>query len=325
MAKWLTHSPAERALRGSNPFPPSFKEMVIMYDNVLQTIGNTPLVRINRVNPNKKVPIYAKLERFNPGGSVKDRIGLSMIEAAEKSGELTKDKIILEPTSGNTGIGVAMVATVKGYKTLFVMSESASIERRKILKAFGADILLTDPKKGTDGAIEKAYTMARDEPDKYFMPDQFNNADNWKAHYHGTGEEIWKQTGGKVTMFVAGIGTSGTLTGVSRRLKEHNKDIKIIAAEPLLGHKLQGLKNMKEAYKPSIYDKSLLDEKVPVKDEYGFEMARRLALEEGIFVGMSAGAAMHVAAEQAKKMKEGLIVVLFPDGGEKYLSTTLFG
>ena len=292
--------------------------------NILQTIGNTPLVKINKLNPNKKVELYAKLERFNPGGSVKDRIALSMLEAAEKEGELTKDKIILEPTSGNTGIGIAMVAVVKGYRTLFVMSESVSIERRKILKAFGADILLTDPKKGTDGAIEKAYAMARENPKKYFMPDQFNNENNWKAHYNTTAEEMWNQTNGKITMFVAGIGTSGTLTGVSKRLKEYNKDIKIIVAEPLLGHKLQGLKNMKEAYKPSIYDKSLLDEKVPVKDEDGFEMARRLVKEEGIFVGMSSGAAMHVALEKIKDLKKGLVVVLLPDGGEKYLSTTLF-
>ncbi len=297
----------------------------MLYENILKTVGNTPLVRINKLNPNKNVELYVKLERFNPGGSVKDRIGLQMIEAAEKSGELTKDKIILEPTSGNTGIGIAMVATVKGYKTLFVMSEGVSIERRKILKAFGANILLTDPKKGTDGAIEKAYTMAREEPEKYFMPDQFNNKHNWEAHYYGTGKEIWEQTNGKITMFVAGIGTSGTLMGVSKRLREHSKHIKIIAAEPLLGHKLQGLKNMKEAYKPSIYDRAWLDKKVPVNDEDGFEMARRLAKEEGILVGMSSGAAMHVALEEAKKMHDGLIVVLLPDGGEKYLSTTLFG
>lgn len=295
-----------------------------MKQNILQTIGNTPLVKINRLNPNKKVELYAKLERFNPGGSVKDRIGLQMIEAAEKDGKLTKDKIILEPTSGNTGIGIAMVAVVKGYKSLFVMPESVSVERRKILKALGADILLTEAKKGTDGAIEKAYEMARAEPEKYFMPDQFNNENNWKAHYYGTGEEIWKQTKGKITMFVAGIGTSGTLMGTSKRLREYNKDIKIIAAEPLLGHKLQGLKNMKEAYKPSIYEKKWLDEKVPVEDEPGFEMARKLAKEEAIFVGMSSGAAMHVAIEQVKKLDSGLVVVLLPDGGEKYLSTTLF-
>lgn len=296
-----------------------------MYDNILQTIGNTPLVRINKLNPNKKVKLYAKVERFNPGGSVKDRIGLSMIEAAEKSGELTKDKIILEPTSGNTGIGIAMVAVVKGYKCLFAMAESASLERRKILKALGADILLTDPEKGTDGAIEKAYTLVREQPEKYFMPDQFNNKNNWKAHYNTTAEEIWEQTKGRITMFVAGIGTSGTLMGVSKKLKEYNKDIKIIAAEPLLGHKLQGLKNMKEAYKPSIYDRKFLDEKVPVKDEVGFEMARKLAKEEGIFVGMSSGAALHVALEKIKKLDKGLVIVLFPDGGEKYLSTKLFG
>lgn len=296
-----------------------------MQKNILETIGDTPLVKINKLNPNKKVELYAKLEKFNPGGSVKDRIGLAMIEAGEKSGELTKDKILLEPTSGNTGIGLAMVAAVKGYKTLFVMAESVSIERRKILKAFGADILLTDPTKGTDGAIEKAYTMAREEPDKYFMPDQFNNENNWKAHYDGTGEEIWKQTDGKVTMFVGGIGTSGTLMGVSKRLKEYNKDIKIIAAEPILGHKVQGLKNMKEAYKPSIYDKKWLDEKVVVQDEDAYEMARRLTKEEAIFSGMSCGAAMHVALEKVKDMDSGLVVVLLPDGGEKYLSTTLFG
>jgi len=295
-----------------------------MQKDILQTIGNTPLVRINKLNPNKNVEVYAKLDKFNPGGSVKDRIGLQMIEAAEKSGELTKDKLILEPTSGNTGIGLAMVATVKGYKSLFVMSESASVERRKILKAFGADILLTDPTKGTDGAIEKAYAMAREEPDKYFMPDQFNNSNNWKAHYDGTGEEIWKQTDGKVTMFVAGIGTSGTLMGVSKKLKEYNKYIKVVAAEPVLGHKVQGLKNMKEAYKPSIYDKSWLDEKVVVQDEDAYEMARRLTKEEAIFSGMSCGAAMHVALEKVKEMDSGLVVVLLPDGGEKYLSTGLF-
>jgi len=295
-----------------------------MKKNILKLIGNTPLVKINKLNPNKNVELYAKLEGFNPGGSVKDRIGLAMIEAAEKSGELTKDKIILEPTSGNTGIGLAMVAAVKGYKTLFVMSESASVERRKILKAFGADILLTDPKKGTDGAIEKAYEMAREEPEKYFMPDQFNNPDNWKAHYNGTAEEIWEQTKGRVTMFVAVIGTTGTIMGISRRLKEHNKDIKIIAVEPVLGHKMQGGKNLKEAYKPGIYDKSWIDEKITMEDEPAFEMARKLAKEEGIFAGMSCGAAMHVALEKVRNMDSGLVVVLFPDGGEKYLSTVLF-
>ena len=292
--------------------------------NILKLIGNTPLVKINKLNKNKKVELYAKLEGFNPGGSVKDRIGLSMIEAAEKSGELTKDKLILEPTSGNTGIGIALVSVVKGYKTLFTMPESVSMERRKILKALGAELLLTPKEKGTDGAIEKAYTMAREEKDKYVLLDQFNNENNWKAHYNGTGEEIWKQTDGKVTMFIAGMGTSGTLMGVSRKLKEHNPKVKIVGVEPILGHKIQGLKNMKEAYKPGIFDKKRLDDRIIVEDEPAYETARKLAKEEGIFVGMSSGAAMFVALQKAKELKEGLIVVLLPDGGEKYLSTPLF-
>ena len=295
-----------------------------MNKNILKLIGNTPLVKINKLNPNKNVELYAKLESFNPGGSVKDRIGLSMIEEAEKSGGLTKDKIILEPTSGNTGIGIALVSAVKGYKVLLTMPESASMERRKILKAFGAELLLTPKEKGTDGAIEKAYAMAREEKDKYLLLDQYNNENNWKAHYNGTGKEIWEQTNGRITMFVAAIGTFGTLRGVSARLKENNKEIKIIGVEPYIGHKIQGLKNMKEAYKPGIYDKKLLDEKVNIKDEDAYETARKLAKQEGIFVGMSSGAAMFVALQKVKELKHGLVVVLLPDGGERYLSTTLF-
>ena len=297
---------------------------VKMNKNILKLIGNTPLVKINKLNPNKRVELYAKLESFNPGGSVKDRIGLTMIEEAEKSGELTKDKIILEPTSGNTGIGIALVSAVKGYKVLLTMPESVSMERRKILKALGAELLLTPKEKGTDGAIEKAYKMAREEKDKYLLLDQYNNENNWKAHYNGTGKEIWEQTNGKITMFVAAIGTFGTLRGVSARLKENNKEIKIIGVEPYIGHKIQGLKNMKEAYKPGIYDKKLLDEKVNIKDEDAYETARKLAKQEGIFVGMSSGAAMFVALQKVRELKHGLVVVLLPDGGEKYLSTTLF-
>ena len=296
----------------------------MIHENVLKLIGNTPLVKINKLNPNKSVEVYAKLESFNPGGSVKDRTALSMIEHAEETGELTKDKIILEPTSGNTGIGIALVAAVKGYKTLFVMSESVSVERRKILKAYGADIMLTDPSKGTDGAIEKAYAMAREEPEKYHMPDQFNNGYNWRAHYNHTAPEIWEQTKGKVTMFVASMGTTGTVMGAGKRLKELNPRIQVVGVEPYLGHKIQGLKNMKEAYKPSIYKKSMLDEKINIKDEDAFDMARKLAKEEGIFAGMSCGAAMHIAIEKAKELKEGTIVALLPDSGEKYLSTALF-
>jgi len=204
------------------------------------------------------------------------------------------------------------------------MPESVSVERRKILKALGAELLLTPKEKGTDGAIEKAYKMAREEKDKYLLLDQFNNENNWKAHYNGTGKEIWEQTNGGITMFVAGIGTFGTLRGVSARLKENNKEIKIIGVEPYIGHKIQGLKNMKEAYKPGIYDKKLLDEKINIKDEDAYETARKLAKQEGIFVGMSSGAAMFVALQKVRELKHGLVVVLLPDGGEKYLSTTLF-
>lgn len=294
-----------------------------MYKNILQLIGNTPLVKINRLNPNKKVELYTKLEFFNPGGSVKDRIALSMIEGAEKRKELNKNRIILEATSGNTGIGLALVCRIKKYKLLLTMSESVSVERREILKALGAEILLTPAKDGTDGAIEKAYEMARKNK-KYWLADQFNNPDNWKAHYYGTAEEIWRDTQGKISHFVASMGTTGTLMGVSKRLKKYNPEIQIIGIEPLLGHKIQGLKNMKEAYKPDIYDKNRLDKKINVKDEDAYEMAREIAKEEGIFVGMSSGAAMFGALKIIKELKEGLVVVLFPDSGERYLSTNLF-
>ena len=294
------------------------------YTDILKLIGHTPLVRLNRLNPNKKVAIWAKIESFNPGGSVKDRIALSMIEAAEKSGALTRDKTIIEATSGNTGIGLAMVAAVKGYPLLLAMPESASVERQKILKAYGAKLLLTPAHQGTDGSIETVYQMAREHPDQYCLLDQFNNPDNIAAHYQGTGSEIWEQTGGKVTMVVATLGTTGTLMGLTRRLKELNPAIKIIGMEPYLGHKIQGLKNMKESYKPGIYDKSILDEVVHVEDEEAFETARRMAREEGLLVGMSSGAAVAAALHQAQHLKKGLIVVICPDGGERYLSTTLF-
>ena len=294
-----------------------------MYKNILQLIGNTPLVKINRLNPNKKVELYAKLEFFNPGSSVKDRIALSMVEGAERKRELTKNKIVLEATSGNTGIGLALVCAVKKYKLLLTMPESVSIERRKILKALGAEILLTSAKDGTDGAIEKAYEMAR-KNNKYWLADQFNNPDNWKAHYYGTAEEIWQDTDGKITHFVGSIGTTGTLMGVSKRLKKYNPKIQIIGVEPFLGHKIQGLKNMKEAYKPGIYDKTLLDKKINVNDANAYEMARKIAKKEGIFVGMSSGAAMFGALQVIKGLEKGLVVVLFPDGGERYLSTNLF-
>ncbi len=291
---------------------------------ILDLIGNTPLVEIRRLNPNPSVKILAKLECNNPGGSVKDRVALFMISRAEKRGDLTKDKILLEATSGNTGIGLAMVAAVKGYRLILMMPESASEERKKILKALGAELRLTPAGLGTDGAIEEAYNLIREDPDKYFCPDQFNNEDNIAAHYHGTAEEIWNQTDGQVTMVISAMGTSGTVMGLSRRLKEHNPEIRIIGVEPYLRHKIQGLKNMKESYQPGIYDRNRLDEKIKILDEDAFETARRLAREEGILAGMSSGAAMHVAIEKAKTLDRGLIVVIFPDSAERYLSTELF-
>ncbi len=295
-----------------------------LYKNIIEGIGNTPLVEICRLNPNKKVKIYAKLESANPGGSIKDRTALFMIENAEKRGKLTSDKIILEATSGNTGIGLAMIAAAKGYKLCLTMPESASEERKKILRAMGAELHFTPAAQGTDGAIELAYKMLRENPDKYFGTDQFNNEDNIAAHYCGTAREIWDQTAGKVTTVVASLGTTGTAMGIYKRLKELNPQIAIVGVEPYLQHKIQGLKNMRESYRPGIFDKKCLDEKVNILDEDAFEMSRRLAQEEGILAGMSSGAAMFVAAQKAREMKKGMIVVIFPDSGERYLSTELF-
>jgi cysteine synthase len=296
-----------------------------MYNNILETIGRTPLVRINRINPNPSVPLYAKLEGFNPTGSVKDRIALKMIEQAEADGLLTKDKIILEPTSGNTGIGLAMIGRVKGYKVEIVMSEAVSIERRKMITAFGADVILTAPELGTDGAIIKAKEMVAENPGKYFNPNQFTNIHNWVAHHKTTAEEIWADTGGGVTHFVSALGTSGTLMGIGKFLKEKNPEIKIVEAHPEFGHYIQGLKNMEEAIVPEIYDPSEIDVSIMINTEEAYAKAREIVAKEGIFVGMSSGAAMIAAEKTLEKLTEGLVVVVFPDRGEKYLSTTLFG
>lgn len=295
-----------------------------VYDNVLQLIGNTPLILVNRLNSNPNVIVYAKMEAQNPGGSVKDRIALQMIEEAERRGQLDPDKTIIEATSGNTGIGLAIVAAVKGYTITLAMPETASQERQKILKALGAEILLTPGALGTDGSIEKVYELVRQFPDRYYMPDQFNNEDNWKAHYYTTANEIWDQTEGKVTHVVTTLGTTGTAIGVTRRLKEYDENVWMIAVEPYMGHKIQGLKNMKESYVPGIFDKEILDEIVHIEDAEAFETARRLAREEGLFVGMSGGAAMAAALRTASQLDQGMIVAILPDSGERYLSTNLF-
>ncbi|NBJ14103.1 MAG: cysteine synthase family protein [Dehalobacter sp. 4CP] len=295
-----------------------------MYDNILETIGHTPLVRINRLNPKPHVALYAKLEGFNPTGSIKDRIALKMIEQAEACGSLVPGKTIIEPTSGNTGIGLAMIGAVKGYKVEIVMSEAVSVERRKMIEAFGARTILTDPSEGTDGAIRRAHELCRMYPEKYFMPNQFSNEYNKLAHYYTTAHEIWEETHGKVTHYVSALGTSGTLMGVGMGLKDKNPAVQIIEAHPEKGHYIQGLKNMEEAIVPEIYDPSKIDRTVMIESEAAFAMARAIVLQEGIFVGMSSGAAMIAALECIKDIEEGLIVVLFADRGEKYLSTNLF-
>jgi cysteine synthase B len=291
---------------------------------VIDSIGNTPLVRIEAINPAPDVTIFAKLEGNNPGGSVKDRIAWYMVKDAEEAGLIKRGDTILEATSGNTGIGLAMVGAARGYRVKLVMPECVSLERRKVLEAFGAELVLSPGSEGTDGAIKMAHSILGEHPDDYFMPNQFDNSSNIRAHYETTGKEILEQTGGKIDMFVAGMGTTGTLMGAGRRLRESNNKIRVIGVEPLLGHRIQGLKNMQESIVPKIYSPATLDDKINVNDEEAFDITRKLALREGLFVGMSSGAAMSGAIMMARKLKKGTIVVIFPDRGDRYLSTALF-
>jgi cysteine synthase B len=291
---------------------------------VLESIGNTPLVKLEAINVNPDVTILAKLEGSNPGGSVKDRIAYYMIKEAEASGLIKKGDTVLEATSGNTGIGLAMVAAAKGYRVKLVMPECVSVERRKVLEAFGAELVLSPGKEGTDGAIKLAHKMLSEAPSEYFMPNQFDNPANIKAHYETTGPEILAQTNGMIDVFVAGMGTTGTLMGVGRRLKEFNERIRIVGVEPFLGHRVQGLKNMKESIVPKIYDPGRLDEKLNIADDDAFSTTRLLALKEGLFVGMSSGAAVCGALQVAERLKKGTVVVILPDRGDRYLSTALF-
>jgi cysteine synthase len=276
-------------------------------------------VEITRLNPNPRVAIYAKLEGFNPSGSVKDRIALRMLEEAERRGDLKRGQRVIEPTSGNTGIAVAMVAALKGHGATMVMPKSMSIERRAIMKAFGADVVLVE-ESGGDETIKAARRLA--EENGYFMPNQYENEDNVLAHYHGTGAEILKQVP-KADVFIAGIGTGGTITGVGKRLRKANPEIEIVGVEPRSNANIQGLRNLGK-YVPPILDENMLDEKILVGDRSAFEFTRKLAAVEGILAGPSSGAALHVALQKARKMKSGVIVTIFPDRGEKYLSTGLF-
>lgn len=291
--------------------------------HVLELVGNTPLLRLSNIGREfPRVEIYTKAEWFNPGGSVKDRPALKMIEVAEESGDLTKDKTILDSTSGNTGIAYALVGSIKGYKVELVMPANVSEERKKIVTAYGANIIYTSPLEGSDGAQREAQRLKQEYPDKYFMPDQYNNPANPLSHYETTGPEIIDQTDGRITHFVAGIGTSGTLMGTGRRLREFNPNIQVIAVEPEQPlHGLEGLKHMPSSIVPGIYDRNFHDDLIPVKTEDGYIMADRLAKEEGLFVGHSAGAAMFGALEVASRIKQGVVVTIFPDGGDRYIST----
>jgi len=295
----------------------------LIYGSILDLIGNTPMVRINRLNPNRNLEMYIKLEKFNAGGSVKDRITKYMIEYAEREGVLTREKTVIEPTSGNTGIGLALVCRVKGYDCILVMPETMTMERRQILIALGAKIILTDGKKGMDGAEDYAKQLVEKYPQKYFMPNQFDNRYNVLAHYETTAEEIWKDTDGKITHFAVGLGTAGTSVGVSKRLKEYNPDVKIIAVAPDPSTPIQGLKNFNIQYVPRIWEPERVDEVHYVMLKDAEESAQLLALGEGIFVGPSSGAIFHVALKKAKEIDSGVMVVMAPDGGEKYLSTSL--
>lgn len=297
----------------------------LMYNqNILEIIGNTPMVRINNLCTNPNINIVAKVEGFNPTGSIKDRIAVAMIEQAEAEGKLYKGKTIIEPTSGNTGIGLAVAGIVKGYPVEIVMSSAVSIERRKIIRSYGAKVIMTPAEEGTDGAIRMAHKLVAENPEKYFMPDQFSNAGNYMAHYKSTAIEIWQQMGGKIDYLVGAIGTSGTLMGLTKFLKIMDPKIKIVCAYPVKGHYIQGLKNMEEAIVPEIYDPSIIDENVMIESEEAIETARQVIAKEGIFVGMSSGAAMKAALVLADKIDNGNIVVVFPDRAEKYLSTTMF-
>jgi cysteine synthase B len=289
-------------------------------DSLLTFIGNTPLIQISRMNKHLKgVQILAKAEWLNPGGSVKDRAGLRIIEDGERSGELTRDKIILDSTSGNTGIAYAMIGAIKGYRVELVVPANVSEERKKALEAYGVNLIFTDPLMGSDGALLEAKRIYETSPKRYFKGDQYNNASNWLAHYETTGLEILHQSEGRVTHFIACVGTGGTLMGTGRRLKEYNPRMRLFGVQPDSGfHGIEGLKHIETAIRPGIYDESILDGTFFVKTEDAYEMMTRLAKEEGLWVGPSSGAALWASLKLAESIDRGVIVTIFPDGGERY-------
>ena len=289
---------------------------------MLDLIGRTPLVRLPRFERETPgVELWAKAEWQNPGGSVKDRAAARMILDGEESGALTPDHIILDATSGNTGIAYAMVGAARGYRVKLCLPDNASPERKMILRALGAELLMTDPLEGTDGAIREARRLKAAEPDRYFYPDQYNNDGNWRAHYDTTGPEIIEQTSGRLTHFVAGLGTSGTFVGTARRLRKFSPNIKLISFQPSGPfHGLEGLKHMESAIVPGIYDPSVADQDLRVESEHAYEMVRRLAREEGLLAGISSGAALAASLQVARQLERGVLVTIFPDGAEKYLT-----
>lgn len=292
--------------------------------NIVNAIGNTRIIELSNINDKKKIRILGKFEGSNPGGSIKDRAALYMILSAEKEGLLTKEKTIVEPTSGNTGIALAMIGAARGYKVKLFMPACVSSERQAVLKALNASVELTPACDSTDGAIIKALRYVEEHRDTCFMPNQFDNINNVIAHYETTGPEIYSQTNGEVDVFVAGIGTSGTIMGTGKYLKEKNPNISIVGVEPEKNHNIQGLKNMSESIVPKIFNPSRLDKKIVISDDEAFETTRLLAIKDGLFLGMSSGAAVAGALRMAGEMKSGVIVVLLPDRGDRYLSTSLF-
>ncbi len=305
--------------------PPSPESRPRIQRSVLDLVGNTPLLRLRKLETGLKgVRLYAKLEMFNPGGSVKDRPALQMILDGEASGALGPGKVILDSTSGNTGIAYAWIGAAKGYEVELVMPASASRERLAIVRSFGASVRLTDPAEGSDGAILEARRVYAEHPDRYFKPDQYNNPANPKAHFLHTAPEIWAQTKGEITHFVASIGTSGTLMGTGRRLKAFNPDIRVVEVEPPAFHGIEGLKHMASSIVPGIYGEGFADEKVTVETEDAYEMTRWLARELGVLCGPSSGAALCGALRVARGMDGGVVVVIFPDAGDKYMSTRVW-
>ncbi len=299
----------------------------MLISSILDKIGNTPLVRIREIGGDLpqirsgRVKIFAKVEYFNPGGSVKDRPACRMIREGLKSGKLTRDKVIIDSTSGNTGVAYAMIGAALDLKVDLVMPENVSRQRKQIVTTFGATITYSSPMEGSDGAIRLCRQLLKESPGKYFMPDQYNNEFNPRAHYDTTGEEIWRQTEGRVTHLIATIGTGGTVMGTGRRLKDYNRNVQVIAVEPDNAlHGLEGLKHMASSILPGIYKEGELNAKIPMPTEPAYEMAERLAREEGLIVGHSSGAAMLGALRTAEKIKEGVIVTIFPDHGDRYFT-----